>query len=166
MSAGNDRFESYTRSASFALSLSSNMIQLLLWLHTVSDLASRYPWFRPREANFGEPTQVAIDWSSSAVKALARRGLVDVNPQAPPCCFHEVIRLTEAGRLMALLLIEAGFLSSLLFTDQIPPHPDDRIKIRLDGGPTPPKPHDRRLDVMLERDRPFLMMLREPAVAS
>lgn len=145
-SPNNDRFAAYTRSASFALTLSSAQIDYLLGLIKIEELAAKYPWYRPAEVNFGKADDIALEWSNSTVQALARRGLVDVVPTPPPVCRHEVIRPSRAGRLLAELLSEAGFAVDPRHLQPVPCHPDDRIPLRVtaNGFTADPTPPDRR----------------------
>jgi hypothetical protein len=161
----NPAFAAHTRSTAFSLTLSGPMADELLRLHKAADLMSRYPWFEPwRPVNFALEETV-VDWASrGTVRALIRRGLVGVNhPDSTPAAYHEVIVLTPAGHLTCELLLEAGF-EAVGPPLQVPCHPDDRIKVDL-GGTTWPTPHDRRLDVMIDEDRPFLSGLREEVPA-
>jgi hypothetical protein len=143
----NDRFAAHTRSASFALTLTSAQIEELLALSETARLAEKYPWYRPHEANFGTAEELAVHWSRSTVRALARKGLVDVVPTPPPVCRHEVVRLSGAGRLLVALLHEAGFTVALASVPPVPLHPDDRTPVVWDNGEFvagPCPPGDRR----------------------
>jgi hypothetical protein len=161
----NSAFEAYTRSASFALTLSSPMIDRLMALDRIRQLGDRYPWYRSVGlANFGTPESLVAQWLDSTNRALVRRGLLEVVvPDALPVHRTDVTPLTRAGQLTVGLLTEAGFLLDPTKVTPVPPHPDDRIKVDL-GGTTWPTPHDRRLDLMIEEDKPFLGFLRENPV--
>lgn len=139
-----DRFAAYTRSASFAFTLSAPQANRLLWYVKVTELRDKYPWYDPWPINFGEATRMASDHSDSVIRALTRRGLLDVNPTPAPCSVLDVITLTEAGRLMAAMLRIAGF--EWPKVPAVPPHPDDRIKlaVRNDEVVVTERPHDRR----------------------
>lgn len=161
-----DRFAAYTRSASFALTLSSAQIGYLQGLIKIEELSAKYPWYRPAEVNFGKAEDIAVEWSNSTVQALARKGLVDVVPTAPPVCRHEVIRPTRAGRLLAELLSEAGFVVDPRLLHPVPCHPDDRIPLRAtaNGFEALPTPHDRRAPAD-PSDLPYLSGYRAPVNA-
>ena len=160
----NERFAAHTRSASFALALSSAQIDYLLVAREVVRLAEKYPWYRPREANFGTPEEFAVSVSSSTVRSLARRGLVDVTPHALPVCEHEVVQLTRAGELMCDLLNEAGFEVDPRHVPPVQLHPDDRVRLIPTGSgfDTEPGEPDRRDPA----DAPFLSLpMRQRAAA-
>jgi hypothetical protein len=153
-----DRFAAYTRSASFALTLSSAQAATLLDLVKTRELMAKYSWHRPHEANFGTADDAAVAWSDGTVRALARRGLVDVRPQPIPCTRADVVVPTRAGELVAGLLLEAGF---EIRCAPVHLHPDDRIPLRWEGHelvamPTPP---DRRAPAHPD-DIPFLSSYR------
>lgn len=170
----NDRFEAWSRSASFALTLSSPQIAKVLFMHKERDLIARFPWFetgRPANNFCTDANEVAAQLTDSTVRALVRRGLVNVTPKERPAFNHDVVTLTRAGELIAMLLIEAGFTA--------PPaglmvnlHPDDRAPSRwVDGDiEVGPWPHDRRLDTMLPDDVPYMAAPRpespRPRIAS
>jgi len=159
----NERFESYTRSASFAVTLSSPMISTLLHMDKSDDLRRRFPWFTEgHPASFGTADELAVQWCTSSIRALVKRGLVDVTPKPPPVYRWEVLTLTWAGRLMVGLLTEAGFAVNPHSGLQVPPHPDDRIPLSLDGVDRP-VPVDRRVSMMTDGDLPFMSFLRMPA---
>lgn len=159
----NDRFASYTRSASFAVTLSSAMIHTITHLDKAWELRARFPWFTDGyQATFGTAEELAIQWCTPTVRALAKRGLVDVTPKGPPVYQWEVITLTEAGRLMAALLREAGFTADPRHL-QVPCHPDDRTPVSI-VGPQRPTPFDRRLSMVTEADLPFMANLRQSRV--
>lgn len=112
-------FAAYTRSTAFSMSLSAKMIDRLLGLWTITDLADRYEWWQP------PPTcATAGPWDVSATdRGLQRRGLLEIN--------EDHTQLTRPGWLVAELLIEAEFprptkAHQLLgFAGAVPPHPDD-----------------------------------------
>lgn len=161
MSARDDRFAAYTRSASFALTLSHAQIHRLLHHDTVAMLRQEYPWFRPFPINFGVGVDHAVQASDATTRALARKGLLNVVPIDPPTDHYDIISLSEAGVYTAQLLRVAGFTIDPRFVPSVPPHPDDRIRVHLDGTESE-RPHDRRLDSP-EHLWPYLSMLRTRA---
>ena len=152
-----DRFSAYTRSASFALTLSHAQIHRVLHLDTVAMLRQEFPWFRPFPINFGSGADHAVQGSDGTARALARKGLLNVVPLDPPTDHYEIFSLSEAGVYTAQLLRVAGFTIDPKHVPCVPPHPDDRIMIHLDGRPSE-RPYDRRLDSP-EHLWPYLSML-------
>lgn len=139
------------------------MIDRVLTLWKVADVADRYPWWTP-------PTMTDYMYSgsfevSTTDRALERRGLAVVvrsdfadRPDRPETF------LTKPGELMGLLLIEAGFevpKTMLGFAHGVPPHPDDlddlggrhvgKFRPNADGSGFEIErlelPPDRRLDI-------------------
>lgn len=154
----NTRFSEHVRSASFALTLSAAQINELLLHERINYLRAKYHWYQPGVVNFGSADEVATEWTTPTIRALVRKGLVNVVALPVPCSRYDVIRLTEAGRLTAALLEQAGFEVSLMSHHQVPPHPDDRIKLipTGDGFDTIPSPGDRRDPADARWCTPFL----------
>lgn len=142
-----ERFSEHVRSASFALTLSAAQIDEVLKLDLIPRLIAKYPWYlNSRTVNFGSAEEAAVQWTNSTVRALARKGLVDVVVVPLPTSKWDVVRLTEPGRLTAAMLLTAGFEPRLFSHEQVTPHPDDRIILRPtgDGFETVPSQGDRR----------------------
>lgn len=157
-------------------------------------LASRFPWyeagttqdqvFRARARctdSVAETPDKARLWQmhlSTTEQALARRGLFELEEVhvedppsiyggAPECWRYLRDTLTPAGLKLADLLVAADFerRDPCQFVRSVGPHPDDRLKIRVDG-PEPEQPRDRRVDLMLPEDEPFLSVLRREKTPS
>lgn len=129
----NEQFANHTRSASFALTLSAPQIEYLLARAKTEELMAKYPWYVGcQEINFGDPSGVeaSIFHTTGTIRALARRGLVTVQAKPLPTTDYEIVQVTEAGRLVTLLLAEAGFEVSPRSVRPVYPHPDDRHPIR------------------------------------
>ncbi len=181
-------FAEYTRSTAFSMSLSAKMVDRILRLDArirgweiSADLATRYDWYHPDGPPAFGPTsteEMLADGLTNTSRALLRRGLIeiatlDIAEERLDIINDEIVdtvvgishqshylTLTTAGRLTAQLLVEAGF-------DPYPPmvrpvhlHPDDRVPVNL-GPPSEdrPKPRDRRVDLMLPEDEPYLEYL-------
>jgi hypothetical protein len=156
--AANDRFAAHTRSASFALTLSQPQIEWLLVATKVDELRRKYPWYQPAAAEFGTADELAIQWASSTVRALARKGLVDVTPLPPPCSMYDVVRLTTAGQLMVDLLAEAEFVVDPRLVPGVPLHPDDRVVLDLGASTSREPTFTTRSDRRDPHDGPYLRM--------
>ena len=186
-------FAEYTRSTAFSMSLSAKMVDRILRLDARirgweigADLATRFDWYKPDGPPAFGPISVEdmlADGLTNTSRALLRRGLVEIAAldvanddlelvdaeiiAASTGTSHQshFLTLTNAGRLTAQLLVEAGF-------DPYPPmvrpvriHLDDRPKINLGLGPDIPAARDRRLDLMLPEDEPYLDFLRKHQAA-
>jgi len=168
----NEAFANYSRSQAFGLSLSAAMAKRLVVVETMrqaalvmADLGTRYDWYRPHGifACFGDPI---IDGTE---RALLRRGLLalvdrdsvdpDVNPIVHPFLGVDTIEpnlalvTTEAGRLVAELLVVAGFEAPDLdrYVQKVEIHLDDRPAIRFEPpsawtGSTDPTYIEHRVD--------------------
>lgn len=150
----NDRLAAYSRSASFAVAVSDAQVRELLALAKNAELMAKYPWHEGwPETNFGTAEELAVQWSTAQVRALVRKGFIDVVPTPPPCHRHQVIRLTDAGRALVDLLLLAGFEALPVDVPSVSKHPDDKPVVNL-GAPDhrPSVPTDRRDPA----DRPFL----------
>lgn len=134
----NERFTATTRSATFALTLSEPQIQRLMSLRKMVELRAKYHWYEPYNANFGTPEDHAAHLCDSTVRALVRKGLVDVVIAELPACMTDVIVLTRAGELMVDLLVEANFELNPRWVPEVPRHSDDRVKLDLFGPQPPP----------------------------
>ena len=157
----NDAFESYTRSASFALTLSSPQIGRLLTKAKIAELTERFPWYGDSrtEINFGTVEEAVAGQMDSTNRALVRKGLLEVVvPESLPCQRESIVVLTTAGRLTVGLLIEAGFAVDPRSVPSVFCHPDDRIKLTptLDHWEVSDRPHDRRWDYMQPGDEAFM----------
>lgn len=115
----NDQFAAYVQSSAFSLSLGRTHIRAL------SRLAVKDPIWGT------SPTSM----SPQALLGLERRGLVThhrYEGEPPPFGDSNVWELTTAGKLVALLLVEAGLLPPIM-TPFPPPPPgwtDPRPKIK------------------------------------
>ena len=146
-------FAEYTRSTAFSMSLSAKMVDRILRLDARirgweigADLATRFDWYKPDGPPAFGPTSVEdmlADGLTNTSRALLRRGLVEIAVldvanddleivdaeiiAASTGTSHQshFLTLTNAGRLTAQLLVEAGF-------DPYPAH-----------GPTGPDPPRR-----------------------
>ncbi|MCH9686305.1 MAG: hypothetical protein K0V04_33040 [Deltaproteobacteria bacterium] len=170
----NSQFAAYTRSTAFSMSLSAKMIDRLVSIWHVHDVATRYDWWEP-------PATVCAtgeaSTSSQTDAALTRRGLLehDTDRLADFGLRHDgqrvalpTVKLTEPGILTAQLVIAAGFQPTkarIGFGGGIDAHPDDcdhlggRHEGRMvwltnaDGSPGDCNiepielPRDRRLDL-------------------
>jgi hypothetical protein len=144
----NERFTATTRSASFALTLSDPQIQRLLSLRKMAELRAKYHWYEPHNANFGSPEEHATHLCDSTIRALVRKGLVDVViADELPTCMPDVIVPTRAGELMTDLLVEANFELDPRWVPSVPRHSEDRLRLGPPFGPPEPEGqpvYDRR----------------------
>lgn len=148
----NEAFASYTRSASFALTLSARQINWLLRRAKIVELTERYPWYDGAfPINFGDETGArdAALLTDSTVRALVRRGLVTVTPRPLPTTDMEIVEVTRAGEILTDLLIEAGFEVDPRTVPKVHRHPDDRARIVVSGHGITHEPSgpDRRAPV-------------------
>lgn len=133
MTAAN--FASYTRSTAFSVSLSAKMIDRLLNLWKITEVAARYDWWTPPLDPFATGPASTNNGTDSA---LIRRGLAEVDPDrvqrfANHRCepiVRPVLQLTHPGNLMAELLLAAAFPLptrhfGIPFNGGIEAHPDD-----------------------------------------
>ena len=126
--SGDERFAAYTRSSAFALTLSAPQIDFLLCRAKTAELEAKYPWYGA-DITFGTADELAVQMCTSTVRALTRKGLVDVTPTEPPCRASDIVRLSPAGLVVVELLKHAGFEVSPRSIAAVPPHPDDRHRI-------------------------------------
>ena len=122
----NETLAEYTQSTSFTMNLGRTHVRALSHLARETDV-----WVFQ-----------TLDLTSPALRGLERRGLVvhrDATPEEvdnpPPFGGPGRWSLTTAGKLVVLLLIEAGLLSPSMHTSELPPPPpgwvDPRPKIRI-----------------------------------
>jgi len=177
MSDGLSRFGEYSRSTAFAVSLSARMVGALLRLDAreearviSADLAARFDWYQPMEAEiawFTTDDNDLLAVASRTLRALLDRGLVEIGtkevtepgllPGDPPeVTIGRYWRLSEAGCRMAEILRLAGFDAPQPNVRKVPVHPDDRVRIEMGGPPdfdiTSSVPPDRRWDLMAPGD--------------
>ncbi len=178
----NENFQSYTRSASFHMTLSQPMIMKLAWyaarenaILTAHDLSTRYDWYMPHDLwpAFGPTTPEELAYEcDGTTRALLKRGLVEVSEERLAAGWAVldaiaeseepstvlVFRATTAGQLQAQLLIEAGFdidLSGDKLVPLVNKHYDDRPRVSVSDADPEPTPRDRRLDLMKPGDEKF-----------
>jgi hypothetical protein len=124
MSAAN--FAAYTRSTAFSVSLSAKMIDRVLSMWKMTEVASRYDWWAPPSSAFASGPNSTMATTDAA---LARRGLLDYATEYEPDSLDRpIVMLTEPGELMARLLVAAEFpipRPRFGFGGGIEPHPDD-----------------------------------------
>lgn len=113
----NEELAAYTQSTSFAMNLGRTHVQAIGGL-------ARNDWMKGGGAG-------------TALRGLERRGLATHRPATqeeldnpPPFGETERWELTTAGKLMVLLLIEAGLLSPSLHSTEMPPPPPDWVDPR------------------------------------
>jgi hypothetical protein len=140
----NEAFRSYVQSTAFSLSLGRTHIRALVTLD------------RAIAAGHEEPRMPVSD---TAIAGLARRGLVrwltDDSRRMfreRPRLWSDVIEVTVAGKLVLLLLAEAGLASPMRAYPLPPPPPgwtDPRPKMVLDVGGARVEPSERERAAVL-----------------